>query len=142
MSLSQSYRGRSRYRSDYVHGLDQLLVAVTCRAEGSADVIPALLDTGAEWCVAAPALAAAFGWSDGERIADATLSTRFGSMEGYLARVSLLLPALEGSDVRVEATCFIAEHWPGPLVIGWKGCLERIRFALDPVDESFYFADL
>jgi hypothetical protein len=33
-------------------------------------------------------------------------------------------------------------EWPGPMVLGWKGCLERIRFGFDPNVESFYFADL
>ena len=50
--------------------------------------------------------------------------------------------ATEGDNVVVEATWFISEDWPGPAVIGWKGCLERFRFALDPSDDSFYFGSL
>ena len=44
--------------------------------------------------------------------------------------------------MRVAGTWFVSEDWPGPNVLGWKGCLERMRFALDPSDESFYFAEL
>lgn len=49
---------------------------------------------------------------------------------------------VKGKSMTVEATCFVSAAWPGPLVIGWKGCLERMRFALDPDDEFFYFAGL
>jgi hypothetical protein len=48
----------------------------------------------------------------------------------------------EGSPLAVEATWFVADGWPGPIVIGWKGCLERMRFALDPSADAFYFANL
>jgi hypothetical protein len=29
--------------------------------------------------------------------------------------------------------------WPGPTVLGWRGCLDRFRWAIDPDDEVFYF---
>jgi hypothetical protein len=48
----------------------------------------------------------------------------------------------EGSPLNVEATWFVADGWPGPVVIGWKGCLERLRLALDPDQDTFYFAAL
>jgi len=47
--------------------------------------------------------------------------------------------ATEGQPLLVEATWFVSPDWPGPLVLGWKGCLERFRFALDPNEERFYF---
>ncbi|MBI4531612.1 MAG: hypothetical protein HY709_08815, partial [Candidatus Latescibacteria bacterium] len=47
--------------------------------------------------------------------------------------------AEEGENVEVEATWFISPDWPGPIVIGWKGCLERLRFAVDPSEDTFYF---
>jgi hypothetical protein len=33
------------------------------------------------------------------------------------------------------------DNWFGPIVIGWSGCLEGFRFALDPTPghEHFYF---
>lgn len=70
------------------------------------------------------------------------LSTRFGIISGWTERIPLLLPAEAGDDAEIDATWFISEDWLGPLVIGWKGCLERIRFALDPAEDSFYFAGL
>jgi hypothetical protein len=72
----------------------------------------------------------------------ASLQSRFGTIRGEWIRVPLILLASEGDELPVEATWFVSADWPGPLVIGWKGCLERLRFALDPGHESFYFGDL
>jgi hypothetical protein len=44
--------------------------------------------------------------------------------------------------MEVDATWFIASDWPGPMVIGWRGCLERMRFALDPGHDTFFFDEL
>ena len=59
-----------------------------------------------------------------------------------MERIPVRFAAEEGNSLEVEATWFLSEDWIGPPVIGWKGCLERIRFALDPAEEPFYFADL
>jgi hypothetical protein len=67
------------------------------------------------------------------------LLTRFGTFAGDLERIPLHLPAEEGELLTVDATWFVCEDWPGPTVLGWKGCLERIRFAFDPSEETFYF---
>lgn len=47
--------------------------------------------------------------------------------------------ATEGEDLTVQATWFVCPEWRGPVVLGWKGSLERFRFALDPHEEFFYF---
>jgi hypothetical protein len=71
-----------------------------------------------------------------------SVDTRFGRLAGWLERMPLRFPAIDGETLEVQATCFISEDWPGPNVIGWKGCLERIRFGIDPTDDSFYFAEV
>ena len=43
-----------------------------------------------------------------------------------------------------EATAFVpelehGETWPLPSYLGGQGCLDRIRFAVDPGDEVVYF---
>jgi hypothetical protein len=141
MSFPQLYPGRAAYRSDYPHGHERLLVAVFCRVGSSPELAPGLLDTAAEWCVLRADLVEEADLIP-EPAADSVLLSRFGAVTGTLARLPLTLVAAEGDDLTVEATCFISEDWPGPLVIGWKGCLERLRFALDPDDESFYFGAL
>ncbi len=40
----------------------------------------------------------------------------------------------------IDATCFISADWPGSLVIGWRGGLERICFGFNTTEEGFYFA--
>ena len=55
-------------------------------------------------------------------------------------RLQLTFEAEVGGPLDLDATWFVAPDWPGPMVLGWKGCLERIRFALDPTQEWFYFA--
>jgi hypothetical protein len=70
------------------------------------------------------------------------LHSRFGRLSGQMERLQLRLLAEEGSDLEIEATWFISEDWPGPIVIGWKGGLERFRFSLNPADNAFCFAEL
>ena len=54
--------------------------------------------------------------------------------------MSLTFAASEGQPLTIQATCFVSTEWPGPMVIGWKGCLERMRFGFDTTAELFYFA--
>ena len=68
------------------------------------------------------------------------LSTRFGTLAGRLERVSLTFDASEGRSLTIQATCLLSADWPGPMVIGWKGCLERMRFGFDTTEEVFYSA--
>ena len=70
-----------------------------------------------------------------------SLSTRFGTLVGRLERVSLTFDASEGQPLTLQATCFLSAGWPGPMVIGWKGALERIHFGFDTTRELFYFAE-
>jgi len=59
-----------------------------------------------------------------------------------LERLPLTLVAEDGAELPVDATWFLSEDWPGPMVIGWKGGLERMKFGIDPGDQSFYFGGL
>jgi hypothetical protein len=66
-------------------------------------------------------------------------------VSGRLYRLSLTLLADEGEDVTIQTTAFLpereeAEHWGDmPCLLGLHGCLERLRFAVDPRTEHFYF---
>ena len=46
---------------------------------------------------------------------------------------------LEGRDLALEATFFVPADWRGSVVLGWRGCLERFRFGVDPFKNRFYF---
>jgi hypothetical protein len=99
----------------------------------------ALLDTASEWCVLPPGLATELADDLEVIVAPTHLHTRFGLITGSLGRLTVRFPAADGEPLAVDATCFTSESWPGPMVIGWKGCLERMRFGLDPSEEAFYF---
>lgn len=71
--------------------------------------------------------------------ATSRLHTRFGLLTGSLGRLTIRFDAADGDSLAIDATCFCSEGWLGPMVLGWKGCLERLRFGLDPSDEAFYF---
>jgi hypothetical protein len=138
LTLSQNYTGRSGYAADYVEGPYQLFVAVECLVGEFA--VNALLDTGSQWCILPAQIAVALDEATLSHEPGERLSTRLGTFAGRLVRIPLALVAEEGETLDVDATWFVSPDWPGPAVIGWKGCLERIRFALDPIREEFYFA--
>jgi hypothetical protein len=139
--VTHEYTGKSPYYSDREEGSTRLLVAVACFVENLPNSVYALLDTASQWCVLPPSVAARLGLdiSDGEDTIP--LSTRFGTLMGRLERVSLTFDAGEGQPLTLQTTCFVSAGWPGPMVIGWKGCLERIRFGFDTTAEAFYFAE-
>jgi hypothetical protein len=137
----QTYTGRSRYRSEIAEPTGELLVAVLCRVGDRSDDDIALLDTASHWCVMTPAIARELG-CELDIPSDTHLLTRFGRIGGRLIRFPTKLVAHEGASVEIEGTWFVSADWPCPMVLGWKGCLERVRFGFDPGEEIFYFADL
>ena len=142
MNLTQQYTGGCRYLYLYPAGRHMLLVAVPCLVADLPDTEIALLDTGAEWCVLPPAVAQSLGALEPGDAPLLRLSTRLGTVTGHLERIPVRFPAEVGASLTVDATWFISPDWPGPLVVGWKGCLERLRFALDPGEETFYFGKI
>lgn len=131
--------GKSYYQSDRQEGRHTLFVAIPCQVGSLERTAFALLDTASEWCVLPPDLATEVGDELETLITPAHLHTRFGLISGSLGRVTIRILAAEGESLTVEATCFTSESWAGPMVIGWKGCIERMRLGLDPSEEAFYF---
>jgi hypothetical protein len=138
--VNQEYTGRLLYTPDFDAGAFRLLVAVPCRVEGFVDRVYALVDTAGEWCVLPPHVCAELGIELIEGDGDTFLSTRFGLMQGRLERIAVTLDAVEGDPLTIDATCFVSADWPGPMVIGWRGYLERINFGFNNTEEAFYFA--
>ena len=56
----------------------------------------------------------------------------------------MVLVAERGESISLSARVLIAPAWTGPVVLGYQGLLERVRFALDPgvneEDAWFFFA--
>jgi hypothetical protein len=63
-------------------------------------------------------------------------SALFARPQARNARCSIF-----SDELTLDASWFITDNWFGPIVIGWSGCLEGFRFALDPTPghEHFYF---
>ena len=122
-----------------------ITVAVRCRIENLESGDSALLDTGAEWSVIGGEMESVIKDQLGQPIRSLTMSTRFGTIFGELHRVNITLLADpgQGDDLTIESTAFVSEEWEGPTVLGYRGFLERIRFALDPGvipgEQIFYF---
>jgi hypothetical protein len=55
-------------------------------------------------------------------------------------RVGFTLIAEKGDPLATEGAFFVTEDWPDGLnFLGYSGCLDSIRFALDPQANHFYF---
>jgi len=103
------------------------------------EMILAQVDTGAAWSIVGPSIAGSVGLLGGQG-QEVSLSTRLGKLNGRLERTTLILVADHGSDLEVEATIFASEQIPdGWNFLGYNGMLDRIRFALDPSANTFYF---
>jgi hypothetical protein len=142
MRLEQVYTGMAHYHPDRTIGAHRLFVAVSCYIEDLPNPFWGLLDPAAEWCVLPADAVSALGIGLQPKGGTTRLSSRLGVFEGHLERLRLRFPADAGQDWEIEATCFVSPDWPGPMVIGWKGCLEWMRFALDPGEDAFYFGAL
>jgi len=107
---------------------------------GMDDTFLAMLDSGAEWSVLDPEIAAASGLIDqeGEAI---TLSYRGGSAQGKLVQATISVMADEGESLTIEGTVFIpTDGWPtGRHFLGYHGFLENVRIAIAAQTNDLYF---
>jgi hypothetical protein len=143
LTFTQTYRGRSRYRTYYQYGPHRLVIAVECRIEGIANHLVALLDTGAEWSLLPTEVAEELGYGPEYDEPVEVYGVRGGTLTGRRVKLLTSFPAAEGDELTINASWFIPDNWVGPVVIGWSGCLEGFRCALDPTpaNEYFYFGE-
>lgn len=122
-----------------------LVVGVRCRFGDLEAEDLALLDTGGQWSVIGGELGEILEADLGDAERPLTMSTRYGSLNGTLHRIVIHLTADRGDCVSVEASVVVIPDWPGPPVLGYRGFLERLRFALDPGcwdgNQWFYFGE-
>lgn len=98
----------------------------------------AQLDTGSAWSILKPEIAEAMQLTNEEGQPE-RLSTRFGSIDGQLKRTNITILADDGDSIELEATVFIPTEWSAGNFLGYGGLLERVRFAIDPQKNFFYF---
>ena len=110
--------------------------------------VGAMVDTGAPWVVLDPELAEALQIEVSGAVELARLQIRGIRYDGHLHRLPVNLLAERGESHRVEATIFVPALPPGevwgnkPNFIGLLGLLDRIRYAIDPSTNTFYFGPL
>ncbi len=47
-----------------------------------------------------------------------------------------------GEPLDIDSTVFIPPDWRAPSILGYTGALDRMRFAVDPQVNRFYFGPL
>lgn len=107
----------------------------------------AFVDTGGVYLLCSREIASRAQLDPNLAIPTPPLKWSRGVVAGELQRVPITLRAAEGRSLTIEATAFIpgpAYEWGNdlPCILGMQGCLEKLRFAVDPNDDTFYFGAL
>ncbi len=111
---------------------------------GQSVLASAVVDTGALWCILNPEDAEQILAQNKEWVGSDRLVVRGSLYDGGLFRVPVMLYADEGDTLTIDATVFVpvlkpGEEWRHPNFLGLDGFLHRLRFAVDPVENAFYF---
>jgi hypothetical protein len=129
--------------SDFYPGRKEPLarIYVPFRPHGAGIRFVGLVDTGGHFCILGPEVVDLIGdsLSGGEAT---SLLTAQGRLSGRLYRHRIELLAEEGENLDLEATVLVSPDWRGPSVLGYTGFLDRMRFAIDPRANQFYFGSL
>lgn len=106
----------------------------------------AMIDTGGIYLICNPEIARRLELDPKDRLENEEVWIRGERVRGTLHRCFLTLLAEKGCNVQLEATVFAPQSesqmlWDLPPIMGFQGCLERMRFAVDPTPgrETFYF---
>jgi hypothetical protein len=130
---------RTRLLTDWEIEGHTVLTDITVLVGESDDPSAVMIDIGCGPCVVSARLAREWGLSPAGDLGFVQISTRLGTFEGLVDRYPIRLRgALDYFEV--DCSWLVIDAWPGPPILGWRGCLERFRFAIDPVDNWFYFA--
>ncbi len=138
------------YYKDHYYGETQqtrivLNVAPEIRSDNTTEMI---VDCAAPWCLLNPELHETWGLdleTDYEPLHAVWIrGTRW---LGQLTRTNVALQADHGKSLIVTATFFVPtipslEIWNYPNFLGLDGFLNRIRYAVDPSENVFYFGPL
>ena len=147
--ISGNFASGVTYYQDYYSSQENIARVVLTVTVEERLTVEAVLDTGAPWCILDPAIVEQLdlaGNADYEP--DGRLMIRGTLYAGRLLRMRIdLRDEYEENDLEIEATVFVptlapGETWLSPNFIGLDGFLNRIRFAVDPAENAFYFGPL
>jgi len=104
----------------------------------------AVVDTGAPYVIFSPETANQAGIDPATALVSEELLIRGLKIKGGLHRVTLELLAVEGNNLSLDVTAFVPDSAKNfgathPSFLGLIGCLEWIRFAVDPHSKTFFF---
>lgn len=102
----------------------------------------AILDTGAPYLICSPSLSSHTGFDPETALSQHEIMIRGYKVKGDLHRVTLVFTALQGASLSLEVMAFVPspdEPFNFPSFLGFLGCLEWTRFAVDPSSNTFYF---
>lgn len=104
----------------------------------------ALVDTGAPWCILSREEATVLDPEYKENaLNEVNLGIRGFETQGVLVRWHVTIFAEEGFDLTIDGTIFVPDHdLDIPNFIGLDGLLSRIRFAVDPQENYFFFGSI
>src|SRR6266568_3595917 len=100
--MIQEYTGKVPYLTDYQADPFRLLVAIACFVEQMAEPVHALVDTASEWCILPRLVADQLALDLLVGRSATSLSTRFGTLPGEMARVSVTFDATEGEPLSLQ----------------------------------------
>lgn len=151
LGSSEFAQGAIRYSDAYPGDTNaRIVIPISCGyAPYLTPPIQAILDTGAPWCVFDPQITEMLEIDYAAGI-ECRLWIRGLLYHGWLCNLPVKLEAEDdyGTGITLEATVFIPrlnpgqDSWPHPNFLGLGGFLERIRFAVDPENNLFYFGSL
>lgn len=134
--------GRSRFLDNITGGVEGTAkVYVKIVPEALGEVLVAQLDTGAAWSVLDAEVADALSLLNGNGF-PTPLTARGGVFHGRLERIRIDLVADEGESFGLDATVWVSPQWRQGNFLGYEGFLSRLRFAIDPSDNFFYFGTM
>lgn len=102
------------------------------------DAALAQVDTGAAWSILDADIAEALDLFDdqGEIV---SISTRVGITKFRLKNIPVQILAQQGDSLLVNAIVAVERGWRHGNFLGYTGFLERVKFAVDPASNLFYF---
>ncbi len=141
-ALKLGFRGSARYGDAYP-GLPETepRIYVEFRPQGVPTSFLALLDTGAPYCILNDEVTRQVEDQLTDHLGPAVLRTAHGTAHGELYLLRIILIADTGADHDLDSVVFIAPEWRTSSFIGYSGVLDRVRFAVDPHANRFYFGD-
>jgi hypothetical protein len=105
----------------------------------------AVLDTGGVYLVCTPEIGRELKLDplSAINLEPEAINIRGFKIHGNLHLLNLTILASDGNSLGLQVTAFVPnadEIWLNlPCFLGWQGCLERLRFAIDPSSDTFYF---